>query len=162
MVTRKNEKLTVADWTFWMRGDLLPQEQQEVLHFMFTWMQYNSWYSKTYHMKDVLGSVQLSKNKAAQKVYNALKNGFVQSFKMIPYKDEQGSRLGLYGKEKYYKDIVGLDVCGRVARGGFPGAGFGPVAQSYSRGDTPFRNLLEGDSQIAAGAVRPRRRGKRP
>ncbi len=100
MVTRKNEKLTVADWTFWMRGDLLPQEQQEVLHFMFTWMQYNSWYSKTYHMKDVLGSVQLSKNKAAQKVYNALKNGFVQSFKMIPYKDEQGSRLGLYGKEK--------------------------------------------------------------
>lgn len=65
MVARKNEKLTVADWTFWMRVDLLPQEQQEVLHFMFTWMQYNSWYSKTYHMKDVLGSVQLSKNKAA-------------------------------------------------------------------------------------------------
>lgn len=100
MVTRKNENLTVADWLFWLRKDTLPQDQQDVLHFMFTWMKYNNWYSKKYKLNDTQGAIALSKNRIAQEVYKFLRNDFVHSFKIIPHRSVQGNSLGLYSDDE--------------------------------------------------------------
>lgn len=94
----------MQSWIDYLNISSLDSRQQKIIKFIFLWMQYNDWYSSTYHLSDSEGSQKISENFGARDIYETLKEEILnggqdvsKGFLRIPVKhDSQIPREGIY------------------------------------------------------------------
>ncbi|MBQ8750598.1 MAG: hypothetical protein IJZ30_03050 [Alphaproteobacteria bacterium] len=80
----EQDVLSVEDWLHYI-GNYRDDKKEKIIKFVFTWMKYNNWYSRTYNKRwDRVGAIALSNKKDAVIVYDEeLKDEFISSFSNI-------------------------------------------------------------------------------
>ena len=96
--------LTMQSWTEYLNLLSIDSRKQKIIKFIFLWMQYNDWYSSTYHLSDSEGSQKISETSEARDIYETLKEEILTGgkdvsvgFLQIPVNhNPQISREGIY------------------------------------------------------------------
>ena len=90
-------KTTVKDWVEYLDfNNVLSEDKQKLVKFLFLWMLYNEYYNANYRSKrkEARRAIGLACDEIALSIYNAYKEEFLSSFKDIDHSPE--TRLGLY------------------------------------------------------------------
>ena len=83
------EAISVKNWVDWLEKlDLLEEDRQEIIKFVFLWMKYNGWYNNTFKkLRDRQGAIKLSDFLDAGICYEQFRQPFVNGFSKIQVKN---------------------------------------------------------------------------